>query len=225
MIKVCELVRRRPGMTVDDFQHHWRHVHGPIVSAVPGLRRYVQSHTLPGGYRRGDPIYDGVAELWFDDKAALAAIADTDSFRAAKADEPNFIDPASLVELVMDEVELKAGPVGDDAVKSIGFVRLKRDVDPVEAHRYWTDVHGPLAVPIPQLRRYVQSHVRPGAYRNGRRPVFDGLALTWFDSVDDMRASARTAPFADVIADGPLTLDPAGIPTPTILTREVICVG
>lgn len=225
MIKVCELVRRRPGMTVEEFQAYWRDVHGPIVSALPGLRRYVQSHPLPGGYRKGELPYDGLAELWFDDKEGLRAIATTAEFAAAKADEPNFIDPTSLIELVVDDVEIKAGPVADGAVKSIGFVRLRRDLDPIETHRYWEQVHGPLAVPIPQLRRYVQSHVRPGAYRGGARPAWDGLALTWFDSVEDMRASARTEALAAVIADGPMMADPSGLPTPTILTREVVCVG
>jgi uncharacterized protein (TIGR02118 family) len=102
LIKVCELVRRRPGMSVDHFQHHWQDVHGPIVAQLPGLRRYVQSNPLPGGYRRGDLPYDGVAELWFDNLASLAAIAATAQFRAAKADEPNFVDPSSLIELVAD---------------------------------------------------------------------------------------------------------------------------
>lgn len=233
MIKVCELVRRRPGLSVEAFQQHWRDVHGPIVAALPGLRRYVQSHPLPGGYRKGDLPYDGLAELWFDDKDGLRAIAATPEFAAAKADEPNFIDTTALIELVMDEVEIKplgsgAGPAGalaDDAVKSIGLVRLRRDLDPADAHRYWTEVHGPLAVPIPQLRRYVQSHVRPGAYRDGRRPEWDGLALTWFDSVDDMRASATTDAYAAVVADGPAMTDPTGLPTPTLLTRELVVVG
>ena len=225
MIKVCELVRRRPDLSVEEFQTHWREVHGPIVAGIPGLLRYVQSHPLLGGYRRGDLAYDGLAELWFDDKEALRAIASTVELGRAKTDEPNFIDPSSLIELVMDEVRLKDGPVSADSIKSIGLVKLRPDVDPPEIHRYWTEVHGPLAVPIPQLRRYVQSHVRPGAYRNGQRPAWDGLALTWFDSVADMRASATTDAFAATIADGPLLLDPSGRPTPTILTHELVFVG
>lgn len=225
MIKVCELVRRRPGMSVEEFQSYWRDVHGPIVSALPGLRRYVQDHPLPGGYRKGELPYDGVAELCFDTKEELRAIADTAEFAAAKADEPNFIDPASLVELVVDDVEIKAGEAGPDAIKSIGLVRLRLDRDPLETHRYWEQVHGPLAVPIPQLRRYVQSHVRAGAYRGGARPMWDGLALTWFDSLEDMRASGRSEALAAVIADGPMMADPSGLPTPTLLTREHVVVG
>lgn len=223
-IKVCELLRRRPGMSVEEFQAYWREVHGPIVAELPGLRRYAQSHPLPGGYRKGPLPYDGVAELWFDDKEGLRAIAGTHEFARAKADEANFTDTTKMVELVLDEVSLKAGPIPEGGIKSIGLVRLRRDVPPAEAHRYWAEVHGPLAVPIPQLRRYVQSHVRAGAYGAGKRPAYDGLTVTWFDSVDDMRASATTAAYAAVIDDGPRTLDPSGIPTPTLLTRELVFV-
>jgi uncharacterized protein (TIGR02118 family) len=223
MIKVCELVKRPSGMSVEDFGRHWRDVHGPIVAGLPGLRRYVQCHPLPGAYRRGEPVVDGVAELWFDDKDAMRAMAGSDAFAAAKADEPNFIDTASLVELVVDEVTIKDGPVAADAVKSIGFVRFRPDLDPAEAHRYWRDVHGPIAAGIDVLRRYVQNHVRPGAYRDGIRPPWDGMAMTWFDSLDDMRHSATTDAFRATIDDGPMLL--ASPDTPTVLCREHVVVG
>jgi uncharacterized protein (TIGR02118 family) len=223
MIKVCELVRRRPGASVEEFQAYWRSTHGPIVSAIPGVRRYVQSHPLAGGYRRGGLPYDGVAEIWADDKDALRAMAATPEFAAAKADEPNFIDTSALVELVVDEHELKGGPVRAEGVKSIAFVRFRDGLSAEDGQRYWRQVHGPIALGIPTLRRYVQSHVRLGAYRDGARPAWDGLTMTWFDSVDDMRASARTDAYAAVVADGPALLAPG--PVPTILTTEHVLVG
>ena len=222
MIKVCELVKRRPGLDVEVFQAYWREVHGPIVSCIPGLRRYVQSHPLPGGYRNGELPFDGVAELWVDDKDALRAMADTTAFAAAKADEPNFIDTEALIELVVDEVVVKDGPVGPDALKSIGLVRFRSDLEPDAAQRYWRDVHGPIAAGIDVLRRYVQSHVRLGAYRDGSRPAWDGMAMTWFDSVEDMRHSATTDAYRATIADGPELLAPG--PTPTILCRELVMI-
>ena len=39
MIKICEVVYRRPGMGVEDFQAYWRRTHGPIVARIPGIRR------------------------------------------------------------------------------------------------------------------------------------------------------------------------------------------
>jgi hypothetical protein len=49
-------------------------VHAPLAHAVPGLRRYVQSHIVEE--RRGPDIpaldveVDGIAELWYDDRAS-----------------------------------------------------------------------------------------------------------------------------------------------------------
>ncbi len=236
VIKVCELVTRRPDLDVEAFQRYWRDVHGPIVAAIPGLVRYVQSHPRLGGYRNGPLVYDGVAELWVQDKAALATMATTAQFVAAKADEPNFIDTTTLVELVVDEHTIKDSGTGKAsgtgaeqsrlaqhaAIKSIGFVRFRADLAVAEAQRYWREVHAPLAAEIEVLRRYTQSHVRLGAYRDGRRPAWDGLAMTWFDSLEDMRASARTDGYRATIEDGPLLL--ASPVTPTILCHELVLV-
>lgn len=221
MIKVCELVWRRPDLEVEAFRAHWRDVHGPIVAAIPGIRRYVQSHPLLGGYKKGPLAFDGLAEIWVDDKEALRGLASTPEFAAAKADEPNFIDTSRLVELVVDDAVIKEGP--EAAFKSVVLVRMKPDLEPAEAHRYWREVHGPLGAAIPQVRRYVQSHLRPGAYGRGERPFADGLAITWFDSVDDMRASARTDEFAAVRADEDVFIRVEA--SPAVLANELVVLG
>jgi hypothetical protein len=67
MIKYVGLSKRRPGLTVSEFQSHWRDKHGPLVmAAFPQMPRYVQSHPLPETYT-GDrpPPYDGVPFLYF----------------------------------------------------------------------------------------------------------------------------------------------------------------
>lgn len=220
MIKVCELVTRRPGLSVEEFQAYWRDVHAPIVAAIGGIRRYVQCHPLLSGYRSGQLVFDGVAEIWVDDKAALAAMAQTAEFAAAKADEANFIDTGALIELVVDEHVIKNGAIPANGVKSVGFVRFREGLAPEVARPYWRDVHGPIAADISVLRRYEQNQVRAGAYRRATRPAWDGMALTWFDSIDDMRRSATEPAYAATLADGPEFL--ASGPTPTILCRELV---
>ena len=63
MVKTITFIKRKPGMSVDDFGRYWREQHAAIVTRLPGLRRYVQCHTIPSGYRNGEPAYDGVAEV------------------------------------------------------------------------------------------------------------------------------------------------------------------
>ena len=55
MVKTITFIKRKPGMSVEDFGQYWRTKHAPIVTKLPGLRRYVQCHTIPSGYRNGEP--------------------------------------------------------------------------------------------------------------------------------------------------------------------------
>ena len=92
MVKTITFIKRKPGMDLDEFGQYWRTQHAGIVTKLPGLRRYVQCHTIPSGYRNGEPTYDGVAEVWFDSTGAMRESAKTEEYRAVRADEPNFID-------------------------------------------------------------------------------------------------------------------------------------
>jgi uncharacterized protein (TIGR02118 family) len=94
MVKAVSFFKRKPGMAVDAFQAYWRSRHPEVVAKLPGLRRYVQSHTLPAGYRKGEPVYDGIAEIWFDDTQVMRALAGTPVYAAVQADEAAFIATA-----------------------------------------------------------------------------------------------------------------------------------
>ena len=201
MIKVMSAFKRKEGMDVEAFQAYWRDVHGPIARSLPGLRRYVQNHTILSGYKRGEPAVDGVAELWFDDTAALRALAAAEQLRHTRNDHANFMDDTSYREVVTEDVVIKDGPVPDGGVKNIELVVRKKDMAAEEFHRYWIEHHGPLGASIPQIRRYVQSHTRAAAYRNGNEPVLDGFALTWFVDTQAMRDAATTTQYADTRAD------------------------
>ncbi|TAJ41278.1 MAG: EthD family reductase [Reyranella sp.] len=95
MIKTIGLLARKPGWTHDQFMKHWVEVHAPLAHAVPGLRRYVQNHIRDERTRADIPAIDveidGVAELWFDDRAALEAAARTPEMQALHADGAIFI--------------------------------------------------------------------------------------------------------------------------------------
>jgi uncharacterized protein (TIGR02118 family) len=46
VIKSISLLTRKEGMTHDQFVRHWVEVHALLARAVPGLRRYVESHIV-----------------------------------------------------------------------------------------------------------------------------------------------------------------------------------
>jgi len=106
MIKIIFCLRRRAGLSFEAFDTYWRDAHAPLVASFKDalrIRRYVQSSRLDSKLAgiatsvRGAPEpYDGVAELWFETKADLAAGFNTKEGQAAGRalieDERNFID-------------------------------------------------------------------------------------------------------------------------------------
>ena len=192
-------------------------------AAFPGVRRYVQSHTLLAGYRKGEPPFDGLAEIWFDDTDAIRALDGTAGWRAAEEDAARFVDRSTMRTLVTDEHPIKDGELPDEYVKNIEFVHRRPDLEIEEFQRYWREVHGPLASEIPVVLRYVQSHCRRGGYANGRRPPFDGVASMWFASTAAMRESARTDAYARTCAVTPDFVAPGDLPF--IITREHVVVA
>lgn len=96
MVKAVAFFKRQPGMAVEDFQAYWRTRHPEVVTGLPGVRRYVQSHTRPAVYRNGEPVYDGIAELWFHDTGAIHTLRDTPAMAAVQADEARFIDRSTM---------------------------------------------------------------------------------------------------------------------------------
>ena len=223
MIKAITCINRKPGMEVEAFQEYWRSRHAEIVAELPSVRRYVQSHVLPQGYRKGELIHDGIAEVWFDDVQAMRDLADSKEYAAVLADESNFIDSERRIFLLTEEHVIKDGAIPEDGVKNIEFIHRKPGMAVEAFQRYWREVHGPIASEIPVLRRYVQSHVCLGGYRDGRQPAYDGLPITWFDSTADMRLSATTEAFATTMADEPNFL--AGEKIPIIITKEHVIIG
>lgn len=93
-------------MTVEEFSRYWREVHGPIGRRIPGLRRLVQSHTVPQPADMGAADFDGMAELWFDDLSALEAARRSPEWRASTEDEANFIDKSRTAVFVTEEREI-----------------------------------------------------------------------------------------------------------------------
>ena len=125
MIKLIYCLRRRPEIERAAFQHYWLATHAPLVEAAAGalhVERYVQCHTVdtPLNAALADsrgcavPAYDGAAELWWADEAALTAAMATPEGAAAGAtllrDEARFIDfAASAIFFTREEVIIDRG--------------------------------------------------------------------------------------------------------------------
>ena len=201
MVKIVIFFKRKPGMTVEAFQRHWRGSHARLVEKLPGLRRYVQNLMQAETYAKGEPAFDAVAESSFDDTKAMKALVGTAEYLAVTADEANFIDAASLGSIITEEHLVKDDGAAGDAVKSISFVSRKPGMPVGDFFRHWIDVHGPICRAAPSLRRYAQNHTRLSAYESGRNPAYDGVAMSWFDSMEALRTASRSGELAPLAAD------------------------
>jgi uncharacterized protein (TIGR02118 family) len=116
MIKTVALLKRKPGLTLDEFRAYYHDRHSPLSwSLMPpevaqGITLYLQNHARPRRPGAGDAPYDCVTEIGFADKDALRAWNDwylgpSPEAAELRADEENFMDTAARVVVVTDELD------------------------------------------------------------------------------------------------------------------------
>ena len=92
------------------------------------------------------------------------------------------------------------------------FITRKPDMDEAKFHRYWREVHAPIVVKIPQLRRYVQSHridtTRTSSAYDDNVSSYDGVAEVHFDGLEAFAALLQTPQYLEgALADEQNFLD------------------
>lgn len=96
------ILRRKDGITHEQFVDHWMTRHAALCMKLPGLRRYSINLVERGRFPHFD--YDGFSELWFDSEADLDAALKSPEGRTLLADLPSFakdVSPIVSVETVM----------------------------------------------------------------------------------------------------------------------------
>jgi uncharacterized protein (TIGR02118 family) len=109
VVRILAVIRRKDGLTYDEFVEHWRDRHPEFVHRLPGLRRYVQSSPLD--QRRSWP-FDGLAELWFDSVRDVAAAFASPAATPMRDDEARFIGSIEWI-LAEESGREMVAPAGD----------------------------------------------------------------------------------------------------------------
>lgn len=166
MIRLVFVLRRKAGLSREEFQDYWLRKHAPLVAGFAGdldILRYVQTHatddeaSAAAQQARGDmePGYDGVAELWWASEPDLAANLETERVRAAGAalleDEAKFIDlPNSPLWFAYEYPQINPSPenvvarVKSNVVRVFFPLRQKSSLTEEQARHYWLTHHGPI---------------------------------------------------------------------------------
>ncbi len=208
MIKLAVLLKRKKGMSFDAFDRYWDGVHGDLVVGIPEftrhVRRYSQSHIIDPTYdgagmawKRSN--FDGIAEVWFDDVAALTRAFNEPRFISLVGpDDAKFIDPEQTHILVTREFE-KIPANGVPGVKLSVVIARRADMSFADFDEYWNTPHAQVVTSVPEftrhVRRYLQAHLVGGYTGVGDTSKlatqwgtasFDGIAELWFNGIADM---------------------------------------
>ena len=222
MLKVVTLMKRRAGLSVEEFQDHcatstarWRRKgRGYAAMCNPSRCRKATA--------RASSCSMPSAKCGSIRPPHMKTIAESAEFAAARADEAKFLDAARTVVMPVDVHVIKDGRIPDNAVKNIEFVNKRPGMALEPFRAYWRNVHGPLASTIPVMHRYEQNHLALSEYERNAAPPYDGLAITWFASTADMRRGTTTPEYAATRADEPNFLPDGHLPI--IVAREHVVV-
>lgn len=93
ILRALWVVTRKPDMSLEAFQAHWRHKHAPLVPRTPSLVRYIQYHVSERRCGAGMPEFDGVAELSWNNLEEYTESWQSNQMQHEQfPDMPNFLD-------------------------------------------------------------------------------------------------------------------------------------
>jgi uncharacterized protein (TIGR02118 family) len=225
MVKGLFFAKRKPGMSPRDFQQYWRTTHADLTRPLSHILHYIQSHTLLSTYGNphipygSNPVYDGMATMWFNSLEERRVGNLTPAALAAIDDQANFTELSSRRFLLTNEVMMKEGPVNPSSIHLISLSHRKPGMSVAEFQKYWREHHGPLAARIPGVLRYVQNHPLPKLYGSRNEPLCDGVAEAWFANLDDLQRTTQTPELMVVRAEEPNFLDTGNLAF--ILTQDI----
>lgn len=96
MIKQIFMVKRKTGLSFDEFKKHYFEVHAPLVKkSFPEIRKYVVNLALQRGK---EAPYDAITEIYWDNFETLLKIAKSDTYKnVIRPDEEKFLGEAQVI--------------------------------------------------------------------------------------------------------------------------------
>ena len=106
MIKSIALIKRKSGLSREEFIKHYEEVHVPLIlKYVPTIRRHVRNHII-SALRQKELEFDCITEAWFDDmdgyKTAIG-VWRTEIGQVIRDDEDIFLDRSKLLMYLVEE--------------------------------------------------------------------------------------------------------------------------
>jgi uncharacterized protein (TIGR02118 family) len=211
MYKVVWVARLRADRPREEMRAYWTDTHGRELGLrIEPMRSYVQNHVVGAigaqGLSDADVAFDGYSVHEYDDRASFEAALGSQAFADVVEDGANVFEMDSMdgMSAVLEERVLRDGP--RSPFKVVWFARFREDMPRQAAADHWRDVHGPIALRVPGIDRYVQNLAVAAFDGDGQRddmPAFDGFSECWFADRDAYLHSQASPEWDELAADGP----------------------
>jgi uncharacterized protein (TIGR02118 family) len=106
MIKAIALIKRKPGLSREEFSRHYEEVHVPLaLKYFPTIKRYVRNYILTPSAVEG-PEFDCISEYWYDnieEQQAAVNFWQSEAGQVIRDDEESFMDQGKTVFFLVEE--------------------------------------------------------------------------------------------------------------------------
>jgi uncharacterized protein (TIGR02118 family) len=194
------LLKKKAGMTDDQFRDYWLHRHAPVVlKTLPNLLGYHQNHVIDAGqrgiqYSRGQMHLDGFSELWFEEDGETPAGFVSDELTH---DEEQFIETLHIV--TAERYTVVEPPQGQGrGIKRMSLLKRLPGMSETQFRHEWCNVHDGLVRKMPGVRGYRQNPIVAREWEKGKAcdyeelPI-DGIVELWFDDEEGLEAAFASA--------------------------------
>ena len=100
MVKEMLLLKRKEGLSQEEFSKHYEEVHVPLIlKHCPTIKRYVRNYVANTLGAEG-PDFDCITEVWYDDMAGFQAMVKfyfSEAGKVIRDSEESFMDASKIV--------------------------------------------------------------------------------------------------------------------------------
>lgn len=102
MIKSISFMKRKPGMSREEFMRYYEDVHAPQAVKIFKMKRYVRNYVIvpPGA---PEPDFDCLTEFWYETAEDARAALKLSKSPDGQTDEADFMDVGKMVFFQVEE--------------------------------------------------------------------------------------------------------------------------
>lgn len=189
MRKIIIFLKRRPELDRPAFFSGLLNEQRQLVANIPSLRHYTLSLEADGM----DAMFDGLAELCFDDARAAEVGLTSPAGQAAMANIRAYVSRLERVDLVEHRFVATVLPA---PFKLVAALKRRSDLTRAAFKSWWLDRHAPLVMAFPELRRYQVDLVE-----NGPEGFADGIAEVAFANLETLKRITASKQVKDAQED------------------------